>query len=61
MSDQTPVCEPCGLETLSAPEGEPVIRLVDVEKTLDGKKVLGGVNLDIVITSYSIHYTKLYE
>ena len=47
MSDQTPICEPCGLETLPAPDGEPVIRLVNVEKTLDGKKVLDGVNLDI--------------
>ncbi len=47
MSDQTPICEPCGLETLPAPEGEPVIRLVGVEKTLDGKKVLDGINLDI--------------
>ncbi|TFG60976.1 MAG: ATP-binding cassette domain-containing protein, partial [Deltaproteobacteria bacterium] len=41
------MCEPCGLETLPAPEGEPVIRLVGVEKTLDGKKVLDGINLDI--------------
>jgi phospholipid/cholesterol/gamma-HCH transport system ATP-binding protein len=47
VSDQTPICEPCGLETLPAPEGEPLIRLVNVEKTLDGKKVLNGVTLDI--------------
>ena len=47
MSDQTPICEPCGLETLPAPEGGPVIRLVNVDKLLDGKKVLDGVNLDI--------------
>jgi phospholipid/cholesterol/gamma-HCH transport system ATP-binding protein len=47
VSDPSPICEPCGLETLPAPVGEPVIRLVGVEKTLDGKKVLDGVNLDI--------------
>ncbi len=47
MSDRSPICEPCGLETLPEPDGEPVIRLVDVEKTLDGKKVLDGVTLDI--------------
>jgi len=47
VSETTPICEPCGLETLPEPGGEPVIRLVNVEKTLDGKKVLDGVNLDI--------------
>jgi phospholipid/cholesterol/gamma-HCH transport system ATP-binding protein len=47
VSDTSWVCEPCGLEALPAPEGKPAIRLVDVEKTLDGKKVLDGVTLDI--------------
>lgn len=47
MSDNSWICEPCGLDTLPAPDGKPVIRLVDLEKTLDGKKVLDGVNLDI--------------
>ncbi|NNG46383.1 MAG: ATP-binding cassette domain-containing protein, partial [Deltaproteobacteria bacterium] len=47
MSDNSWLCEPCGLETLPASDEEPVIRLVDLEKTLDGKKVLDGVNLDI--------------
>jgi phospholipid/cholesterol/gamma-HCH transport system ATP-binding protein len=43
VSDSSFVCEPCGLEALPAPDGKPVIRLVDVEKTLDGKKVLDGL------------------
>lgn len=47
MSDNSWICEPCGLDTLPDPDGEPAIRLVDVEKTLDGKKVLDGVTLDI--------------
>ncbi|MGA6994460.1 MAG: ABC transporter ATP-binding protein [Candidatus Deferrimicrobiaceae bacterium] len=47
MSGHSPICEPCGLETLPEADGEPLIRLVNVEKTLDGKKVLDGVNLDI--------------
>lgn len=41
------VCEPCGMEKLPAPDGEPIIRLEGVEKTLDGKKVLGGIDLEI--------------
>jgi len=47
VSESSPICEPCGLETLPEPDGEPIIRLVNVEKTLDGKKVLDGVNLDV--------------
>ena len=47
MNDKSLACEPCGLETLPDPVGEPVIRLVGVEKTLDGKKVLNGIDLDI--------------
>jgi phospholipid/cholesterol/gamma-HCH transport system ATP-binding protein len=47
VSDNSWICEPCGLETPPAPDGEPVIRLVDVEKSLDGKRVLNGVTLDI--------------
>ena len=47
MSGTTWICEPCGLEKLPVPEGEPVIRLVGVEKSLEGKKVLDGVDLDI--------------
>jgi len=40
-------CEQCTLRPLPEPDGEPILRLVDVEKTLDGKKVLDGVTLDI--------------
>ena len=47
MNDKSLACEPCGLKTLPDPVGEPVIRLVGVEKTLDGKKVLNGIDLDI--------------
>lgn len=47
MNEPSWICEPCGLETLPDPDGEPVIRLVALEKTLDGKKVLDGVNLDV--------------
>ena len=47
MSDASWVCEPCGLERLPPPGGEPAIRLVGVEKSLEGKKVLDGVTLDI--------------
>ena len=47
MSGNSWICEPCGLEKLPDPGGEPVIRLVGVEKTLDGKKILAGVGLDI--------------
>ncbi len=47
MSGTTWICEPCGLEKLPAPGDDPVIRLVGVEKSLEGKKVLVGVDLDI--------------
>ncbi len=47
MNDNSWICEPCGLEGLPDPDGEPILRLVNVVKTLDGKKVLDGVTLDI--------------
>jgi len=47
VSDKSWICEPCGLETLPDHGGEPVIRLVDLEKTMDGRKVLDGITLDI--------------
>ena len=47
MSVQSWVCEPCAIDKLPVGDGKPAIRLVDLEKTLDGKKVLDGVNLDI--------------
>ncbi len=47
MSANSWVCEPCGLEKLPPPDGGPAIRLVGVEKALEGKKVLDGIDLDI--------------
>ncbi len=47
MNGTSRVCEPCGLEKLPAPDEAPVIRLAGVEKSLDGKKVLAGIDLDI--------------
>ncbi|MGE5248039.1 MAG: ABC transporter ATP-binding protein [Verrucomicrobiota bacterium] len=41
------ICEPC---SLGPPGGEgrpPILRLVGIEKTLDGRKVLDGVTLEI--------------
>ena len=47
MNGNSRICEPCGIEAPPGPDGEPILRLVNVEKTLDGKKVLDGVTLDI--------------
>jgi phospholipid/cholesterol/gamma-HCH transport system ATP-binding protein len=47
MTENDWVCRPCGLENLPEPEGGPAIRLVDVVKALDGKKVLDGIDLEI--------------
>jgi phospholipid/cholesterol/gamma-HCH transport system ATP-binding protein len=41
------ICEPCSLEPYTGGSREPILRLVDVEKTLDGRKVLDGANLEI--------------
>ena len=41
------ICEPCSLEPYTGGSGEPILRLIDVEKTLDGRKVLDGANLEI--------------
>ena len=41
------VCQPCHIGPYTGPEREPVLRLIDVEKTLDGRKVLDGVTLEI--------------
>lgn len=40
-------CEPCPLDVPPEPAGEPILRLVGIEKVLDGRKVLDGVHLDI--------------
>jgi len=41
------ICKPCSVEPYTGTKREPVLRLIDVEKTLDGKKVLDGVTLEI--------------
>jgi phospholipid/cholesterol/gamma-HCH transport system ATP-binding protein len=41
------VCEPCSLEPYTGEKEAPILRLVGLEKTLDGKKVLDGVTLEI--------------
>lgn len=40
-------CEPCSVGPPGDPEGAPILRLVGVEKFLEGKKVLDNVDLDI--------------
>ncbi|GAB4369286.1 MAG: ABC transporter ATP-binding protein [Deltaproteobacteria bacterium] len=41
------LCKPCHVGPYTGPKREPVLRLIDVEKTLDGRKVLNGVTLEI--------------
>jgi phospholipid/cholesterol/gamma-HCH transport system ATP-binding protein len=41
------ICKPCSVGPYTGAKREPVLRLVDVEKTLDGRKVLDGVTLEI--------------
>jgi len=40
-------CEPCSVGPPGDPDGAPILRLVGVDKVMDGKKVLDGVDLDI--------------
>jgi phospholipid/cholesterol/gamma-HCH transport system ATP-binding protein len=40
-------CEPCSLDPYTGVDQEPLLRLIDVEKTLDGRKVLDGITLEI--------------
>lgn len=40
-------CEPCTLGPYTGEKGAPILRLAGLEKTLDGRKVLDGVTLDI--------------
>ena len=40
-------CEPCSVGPPGEPEGAPILRLVGVDKVLDGKKVLDNIDLDI--------------
>jgi phospholipid/cholesterol/gamma-HCH transport system ATP-binding protein len=41
------ICGPCSLEPYEGERREPALQLVGVEKTLDGRKVVDGVTLDI--------------
>jgi len=41
------ICKPCSVGPYTGAKREPVFRLVGVEKTLDGRKVLDGVTLAI--------------
>ena len=47
MSEILPGCAPIGLESIRNQDSSPIIRLVGVETTLLGQKVLDGVTLDI--------------
>ena len=40
-------CEPCSLGPYTGGDHDPVLRLAGVEKTLDGRKVLDGITLEI--------------
>jgi len=41
------ICEPCSIGPYTGERREPILRLIGLEKTLDGKKVLDGVTLEI--------------
>ncbi len=41
------ICKPCSIAPYTGAKREPVLRLVGVEKTLDGRKVIDGVTLAI--------------
>lgn len=41
------ICKPCSIEPYTGAKREPVLRLIDVEKTLDGRKVLDGITIEI--------------
>jgi phospholipid/cholesterol/gamma-HCH transport system ATP-binding protein len=40
-------CEPCALGPYTGGNPDPILRLVGVEKTLDGRKVIDGITLEI--------------
>ena len=40
-------CGSCSLDPPTEPLGEPILRMVGIEKEFDGKKVLDGIDLDI--------------
>ncbi|HEX9191465.1 MAG TPA: ATP-binding cassette domain-containing protein [Candidatus Deferrimicrobiaceae bacterium] len=41
------ICEPCSLDPYAGGDQEPILRLAGVEKTLDGRRVLDGISLEI--------------
>jgi phospholipid/cholesterol/gamma-HCH transport system ATP-binding protein len=41
------ICKPCSIGPYTGAKREPVLRLVDVEKTLDGRKVLDGITIAV--------------
>ena len=47
MNERDLPCEPCSVGPPGAPVGPPILRLVGVDKTLEGKKVLDNIDLDI--------------
>jgi phospholipid/cholesterol/gamma-HCH transport system ATP-binding protein len=47
VSEKPFVCEPCGVAIEPPPGGGPVIQLVNVDKTFNGRKALDGVSLEI--------------
>jgi phospholipid/cholesterol/gamma-HCH transport system ATP-binding protein len=47
VNDRDFSCEPCSVGPPGDPEGAPILRLVGVDKVLDGKKVLDDIDLDI--------------
>ncbi len=47
MSDRDLSCEPCSVGPPGDPEGAPILRLVGVDKVMDGRKVLDHIDLDV--------------
>jgi phospholipid/cholesterol/gamma-HCH transport system ATP-binding protein len=47
VNDRDLSCEPCSVGPPGEAEGAPIVRLVGVDKILDGKKVLDNIDLDI--------------
>ena len=41
------ICKPCSVGPYTGAKREPALRLIDVEKTLDGRKVLDGITIEI--------------
>jgi len=46
-ADRNAICEPCTLGPYTGDDPDPILRLVGVEKTLDGRKVIDGITLEI--------------